>query len=300
MGEADVSDLIDRLTSLRQYQESGRRSPHKPLLVLLALGHLVNTGSSLMQWQDVDERLGFLLQEFGPPRRGGPKPEYPFTRLRADMVWQLSRDVPDDQVRPLNQEPISGQFVPDLESRLVSDPSAPYKVARGIVEQQFPMTIASDVLIATGLDPELVFSEGLDASVSVSERRRSSSWPREILQAWDGSCAFCGFDGQLGGASVAVEAAHVRWFKFEGPDELDNGMALCSLHHKLFDRGVLGLRDPETVMVSEAFSARTDEGRRIYDLHGKRLSPRPGTALPAAGNIRWHLEEVFKAEALSA
>jgi len=295
-----VSDVIERLTSLRQHQEDGRRSPHKPLLVLLVLGHLVNTGTSQMSWEEVDGRLGFLLQEFGPPRKGGPKPEYPFTRLRSDMVWELSRDVPDDRVGPLNEEPITGRFVPEVESSLTSDPSAPYRVARGIVEQQFPMTIASDVLIATGLDPELVFSEGLGAAVSAPERRRSSSWPREILQAWDRSCAFCGFDGHLGGASVAVEAAHVRWFKFGGPDELDNGLALCSLHHKLLDRGVLGLRDPETVMVSEAFSARTDEGRRIYDLHGKRLTPRPGTALPSQENIHWHLEEVFKAEALAS
>ena len=294
-----MGDLIDRLTSLRQHQDAGRRSPHKPLLVLLALGQLVNTGSSRMQWGEVDERLGFLLQEFGPPRKGSAKPEYPFTRLRSDMVWELSRDVPNDQVRPLREEPIAGQFVPDLESRLVSDPSAPHRVARGIIEQQFPMTIASDVLIATGLDPELVFSEGLADSVPKSERRRSSSWPREILQAWDRSCAFCGFDGRIGGASVAVEAAHVRWFKFGGPDELDNGLALCSLHHKLLDRGVLGLQDPETVMVSEQFSARTDEGRRIYELHGKRLRPRPGTSLPSEENIRWHLEEVFKAEALA-
>jgi hypothetical protein len=32
--------------SLRQYQQNGRRSPHKPLLVLLALGRLARTGSS--------------------------------------------------------------------------------------------------------------------------------------------------------------------------------------------------------------------------------------------------------------
>jgi len=147
-----VSDVVERLTSLRQHQEAGRRSPHKPLLVLLVLGHLVNTGTSQMSWDEVDGRLGFLLQEFGPPRKGGPKPEYPFTRLRSDMVWELSRDVPDDRVGPLNEEPITGRFVPEVESRLTKDPSAPYRVARGIVEQQFPMTIAPDVLIATGLD----------------------------------------------------------------------------------------------------------------------------------------------------
>jgi hypothetical protein len=38
-------------------------------------------------------------------------------------------------------------------------------------------------------------------------------------------------------------------------DELDNGLALCSLHHKLFDRGVFGLDDDLTVVVSLRGSA---------------------------------------------
>jgi len=91
--------------------------------------------------------------------------------------------------------------------------------ARGLVESQFPETVAADVLTAVGLDRDTV------------------------LHAADRSPdpAFCGYDGQVGGATVGVEAAHVRWFSFDGPDSLDNGLALCVLHHKLFDLGALGL-----------------------------------------------------------
>ena len=78
-----------------------------------------------------------------------------------------------------------------------------------------------------------------------------------MLEAWDRQCAFCGYDGQITGASVAIEAAHVRWFAFDGPDTLDNGLALCALHHKLFDLGALGLNPRLQVMVSATFSART-------------------------------------------
>ncbi|HEY8642404.1 MAG TPA: HNH endonuclease [Candidatus Dormibacteraeota bacterium] len=46
-----------------------------------------------------------------------------------------------------------------------------------------------------------------------------------------------------------------------GPDELDNGLALCALHHKLFDLGVLGLNSTLRLQVSAAFSARTPAGR---------------------------------------
>lgn len=40
MSPDDVAarQTLDRLSALRQHQQDGRRSPHKPLLVLLALG----------------------------------------------------------------------------------------------------------------------------------------------------------------------------------------------------------------------------------------------------------------------
>jgi putative restriction endonuclease len=50
--------------------------------------------------------------------------------------------------------------------------------------------------------------------------------------------AYCraarGFDGQVGSAPGGIEAAHVRWHSQHGPDEVANGLALCSLHHTLF------------------------------------------------------------------
>lgn len=36
-----------------------------------------------------------------------------------------------------------------------------------------------------------------------------------------------------------------------GPDSEDNGVALCTLHHKAFDRGALGLDDDRRILVSE-------------------------------------------------
>jgi putative restriction endonuclease len=121
-----------------------------------------------------------------------------------------------------------------------------------------------------------------------------------VLEAWDRQCAFCGYDGQVTGASVAIEAAHVRWFAFGGPDALDNSLALCALHHKLFDLGVLGLNPGRQVIVSSRFSAHTPAGRAVYDFDGHELTPRPGTALPAPVHVAWHTRQVFKGEPLAA
>jgi putative restriction endonuclease len=59
--------VLARLGSLRQHRQRGRRSPHKPLLVLLALGRLAATGSSDLPWSSAEAALADLIAEFGPP-----------------------------------------------------------------------------------------------------------------------------------------------------------------------------------------------------------------------------------------
>lgn len=159
------------------------------------------------------------------------------------------------------------------------------------------------MLAAVGLDPDTVLRAAdllPDPAAPANARRRDAGWRSAVLQAWDRQCAFCGYDGQVGGATVGVEAAHVRWFSFDGPDSLDNGLALCVLHHKLFDLGALGLDTALRVQVSTTFTARTPAGRALYDLHGRDLRPRPGTTLPNAEHVHWHTSEVFKGQPLAA
>ncbi len=294
--------LIDRLTSFRQYQRDGERVPHKPLLVLLALARLGETGSSALPWSAAETRLADLIAEFGPPSRTGraQSAAYPFTRLRGDGVWTLDRDVPNDSLRPLRAAEVTGRLSPDVETLLRGRSELQRAAARRLVEAQFPMTVAPDVLSAVGLDPYLVLETSADVVDLVQRRRRSAGWRHAILEAWDRQCAFCGYDGQLGGVAVGIEAAHVRWFNIGGPDSEDNGLALCSLHHKLFDRGALGLADGYRIQVSRQFSARTPAADQVYDLHGRALHPRRGTPMPAPRHVVWHTRQVFKGAALPA
>jgi putative restriction endonuclease len=202
-----------------------------------------------------------------------------------------------DVVTPLTTHRVVGRFEPAIEDALRHSPGLIDRVARAIVESEFPATVVPDVLTAAGLDPDRVLQ--VAAVPSPSDRRRDPRWRRAIVQAWDRQCSFCGYDGQLSGATVGIDAAHVRWFAFDGPDEPDNGLALCTLHHKLFDLGALGLDEAYRIEVSSTFTARMPAGRSLYDLHGTALRPRPGTVLPALKHVRWHRSEVFKGEALA-
>jgi putative restriction endonuclease len=300
-----AGEVLDRFASLRQHQREGQRSPHKPLLVLLALGRLAATGSSELTWSAAESQLADLIAEFGPPSRTSraQSAAYPFTRLRTDGVWVLDQDVQMDLVGALASRHVSGRFEASIESALCHDPALIGAAARGLVLSNFPETVAPDVLAAAGLDPDLILSssdEVREGRHAPRTRRRDSGWRSAVLQAWDRQCAFCGYDGQLAGASAGIDAAHVRWFTFDGPDDLDNGLALCVLHHKLFDLGVLGLSLDLQVLVSGMFTARTSAGRAVYELHGLSLTPRPGTSTPSAEHLTWHAREVFKGQPLAA
>ena len=112
----------------------------------------------------------------------------------------------------------------------------------------------------------------------------------------------CGFDGALGRNPVGLEAAHVRWHSQDGPDVVANGLALCALHHALFDLGVLGLTAELHIRVSSLYVARSHAGRRaVDDLSGQLLlAPRPGQPVVEVDHVDWHQRQVFKGVGVEA
>lgn len=77
MTHSALTPLLD----LRQHQRDGQRSPHKPLLALLALAQLAVTGSSRQARTDAADKLADLVATFGPPSKTGASQSaaYPFT-----------------------------------------------------------------------------------------------------------------------------------------------------------------------------------------------------------------------------
>src|SRR5437588_7846441 len=54
-----------------------------------------------------------------------------------------------------------------------------------------------------------------------------------------------------GSVSVGLDAAHIRWHQAGGPDREGNGLALCVLHHKLFDLGAFTVSPSGLLLVSD-------------------------------------------------
>ena len=94
---------------------------------------------------------------------------------------------------------------------------------------------------------------------------------------------------------MALEAAHIMWHALGGPDDPNNGVLLCSIHHKAFDRGAIGLTDDCRIKVSQHLQGGPQVVHLITKLAGKALGmPIEKDMRPAEEFIDWHNSEVFK------
>ncbi|MEV5374575.1 phosphorothioated DNA-binding restriction endonuclease [Streptomyces nondiastaticus] len=292
-------DWLDRTAKLRQWSRNGTRAPHKPLLFLYALGRFRQDADGELQYSAVEEDLKRLLTEYGPPNR--TTPAYPFHHLASDGVWEVRTDrgpgSPGSGVRELRAAGAAGRLAPELRAALLREPSLLGRMARVLLDLHFPPSLHGELCEAVGLEPELELEFGPAGAerLSAVRRQRDRRMRELVLTAYEYQCAFCGYDGRIGAVPVGLEAAHVRWWAFGGPDDVDNGLCLCSLHHKLFDKGVLGIGDGHRVLVSQHFVGRSPAAREhVIALAGRSLiGPQPGARPVAAAHLDWHARQVF-------
>ncbi len=147
---------LDRVAAIRQWTRNGERAPHKPLLLLFAIGRLQRTGSSRVAFTEAEPRLQALLDEFGPSGRR-TSPAYPFHHLQTDGLWIVRTDDgsdPGSAVTKLRASHATGELDPEFEDALLAQPALAMLVARSILDTEFPESLHGDICTAAGLDIE--------------------------------------------------------------------------------------------------------------------------------------------------
>jgi putative restriction endonuclease len=289
-------DWVGRIEQLRRWTRNGERAPHKPLLLLYALGRYQADGGAPVRFSDAEDQLNKLLTEFGPPRRTSPG--YPFHHLTSDGLWVVrtadGQPSSGSNVGQLRTSGAEGSLAPDLLQALDSDSYLLAQLARVLLDSNFEPSLHSDICVLAGLDIEA--AETAAPKVAAERRRRSAEFRRVILKAYEYRCAFCGYDGTLGGTPVGLDAAHVKWWALQGPDTVDNGVCLCSLHHKLFDKGVLGVTEGWRIAVSGDFVGRSTIAHSYILSLGDQPAarPQPLYSPPRPEYIAWHQRQVFR------
>ncbi len=89
--------------------------------------------------------------------------------------------------------------------------------------------------------------------------------------------------------------AHLTGTSAGGTDTEDNGLALCSLHHKALDRGAIALDDDRRILVSQHVRGSQGVAEWLLRFIGQPIRPpQAGEPEPATDNIQWHRREVFR------
>lgn len=290
--------LLSRIDGLRQARIKDQRAPHKPLLLLYLLGRLDSVGSSAVSYKEAEPQVSRLIAEFGPPAASRHRAAMPFFYLDRSL-WRLSPQATRAQHGHLLGVEAEGSLAPEVETLLRLNPVLRRTIAQRLLESNFPESYFDSICVAAGL-PRPQEPTAPQPAEGQPLRRRDPRFREAVFVEYAYACAMCGYDGRLGRDPVGLEAAHVQWWTFSGPDEVRNSMALCQLHHKLFDRGALGLGSDRTIRVSPAFSARGDVTKRLIDgLIGQKVrSPRSREHAIADEFIDWHTTQVFRGQLL--
>ena len=300
------ADILRRFQAFVVWERRGKRAPHKPLLILYAIGKLL-LGEKQLRYAAIENDLRNLLQEFGP-RQDPYRPQYPFWRLKnarkpEDRIWEIPNECQIDEgqrsdgtstgdalIGDLRARGVGG-FLEPIADRLRNDVNLRLEVVGRLLGSHFPVTYHADLLQAVGIEQVV----GIQWPFVASQRRRDRRFRPKVLEAYKHRCAICGFTVTLGDRLIAIEAAHIQWYSAEGPDIPQNGMALCSLHHKLFDRGVFTLSD----QLSIKLSAQVDPASPGFEewlgrFEGKDIYSPSEVCLPDTAYVQWHTEQVFK------
>lgn len=152
------ASLIERFRRVNVWRREGEEAPHKPLLVLYALGRWFNGRDTRITFSDVDRDLTGLLKEFGPDR-SAYHPEYPFWRLQNDDLWEVDAPVgleprksnTDPKKSELLQHNVAAGFPATILAALEADPDAAFAVAQSILNARFPASQHQAILERIGL-----------------------------------------------------------------------------------------------------------------------------------------------------
>ena len=293
-------ELLNRIRNIRVDSRHGRRSPHKPLLLLLSMGRHLNGYERLATFDEVEPDLNRLIRRFGLPD-SRENAYQPFWRLRNDGLWEIDRpelvrmtSARHAYISDLREHSIRGGLPQEFLSVLEGSPEVAWRLVRTLLNDYFPPSLHEDILRDVGLAGRL--GETAWSPPRTRTEKRDRGFREVVLRAYESRCAICQLDVRVDEQPVGLEAAHIRWHSAKGPAKVDNGLALCVLHHKFFDSGLFTVLPDLTVLVGGlAEGSSVEESLNRYGGSVLPVIPERAEQRPSLRYLEWHRRAVFKA-----
>lgn len=300
-------NFLKCLYSLKTWNRGGARALYKPLLLLLTLGHLGQGPPRMRLYREIEPELGDLLKRLGLARERDSH-DYlrnPFNYLRSDGLWEIeglqaSHMDCSKQLRSaaLRQSDVKGGLPSAVYQLLISNPPLFRQAVEYLLKRYFPTSYHRDLLEAVQLHAVLEVGNWPEIQKLDRENRlrRDPHFRDRVIRAYECRCAICNYDTRMYGTVIGLEATHIRWHANGGPDEVSNGLALCMIHHKAFDRGGIGLTDDFTLLISPALHGQNEAWNYWFSRFRDQAIhlPQRTAHAPDPKHLEWHRSQVFR------
>jgi putative restriction endonuclease len=185
------------------------------------------------------------------------------------------------------------------------------KIAPGVFVPVFPVYVIEDDERARqfviALDESLRFlkdplhptsAERRYAERITMQRLHQPEFRGRVIRAYETRCAVCRLaHGELLDAAHIVDDADAEL----GQPVVSNGLSLCTLHHRSYDRGFLGITPDYEVRIDSELLEEVDGPmlrHGLQDMHGRQLDlPKRRTDRPDPDRLAWRWERFGAASA---
>jgi putative restriction endonuclease len=290
-----LDDFLMQVDLLNVNVNGGKPALKKPLCLLLLISKFENQAikENKIRFTDIESELGELIISFGGrPNKSGPRPGQPYQYLNSSIFWTIhlpkgiemthKRDLSikilrDQETYVKLDEAIFEMLFKSREFRAVA--------AEFILKKWWPETIQEEILSTLSLPTYMPIS---------TKPQRNKEFAEKVLSNFRYRCAICGFNATFNKHHFGLDGAHIKWFSQNGPDIVNNGLALCKIHHWAFDKGAISI-EPNTlkIEVSPLFIGRDDQSIEIIEsFRGREIFPFKEET-PDERYLGWHREYIF-------
>ncbi|MBS1795328.1 MAG: HNH endonuclease [Acidobacteria bacterium] len=295
----DLNFYLNSISRLNVNRNHGIPAPHKPLL-LLAVIDLIEQGKVAdNKIRPSTEFVEAFLKYWNLIRSERPRIFLPFYHLQTDGFWHL-HPTPHGTIRPFGSmtqtaENVSFASLDEKLFILLAAPKTREIIRHKIILTYFPNekeifhAAVSENRADFPLKKLLLEPDAGRPETSPDKPKRSRLFRGLIMRLYNYTCAACRFRLVTLDGMTAVDAAHIVPFSVSRDNAIDNGLALCKLHHWAFDNGLIAIDDDFRLQISEIFDERGDEAFLFRRLHSKKIHlPAQAEDFPSLDKIRRH------------
>jgi len=224
-----------------------------------------------------------------------PGPEYaacpfqlPFFHLQSGRFWHLhaqpGRELVLTSSRSVRsfghlREVIAYASLDEALWELVQRPLAREDIRQALLTRYFPLTrprAGQEKLDDLGRqmleEPAAVYNRAVDVTDETEVLVRSPVFSREVLRAYQSTCAISGLQLlSTTGAAPLLDACHIVPWSVSHDDTIGNGLALCPNLHRAFDRHLLWIDVNYRVRVAEGFGELSGHEYGVQRFNGQQL-----------------------------